>query len=309
GQLDAYLATLAKETPTKDWPRNDTPETVAEEKLPLPEVAQNPTLPPAPKVRPTKPATDATKTEDKPVIESHPMPQPELEALAPDPEPEPDIAPAPAPPSHTAWNTLLQKHVDNSGNVNYAAFKKDLGQLDAYLATLAKETPTKDWPRNATLAYWINAYNAFTIKRILRDYPIKSIMDLDGGKPWDVKWIELGGSTYSLNQIEHEIIRPRFNEPRIHFAVNCAAASCPPLPNRAFTAENLNSLLQKSTRSFINNPRYNQTKDGIKISKIFDWYGEDFGNLRSYLNKYLTEPLAAAEKIGFKEYDWALNAQ
>ncbi|MEL7159723.1 MAG: DUF547 domain-containing protein [Bacteroidota bacterium] len=300
--------------------RNNSPEIVAEEKLPLPEVAKEPVpAPPVPKVRPAKPAPDATVTEDKPVIESRPMPQPEMETLAPDPEPRTDPAPAAAPPTpsvaitrsvnHSPWNDLLQKHVNHQGNVNYAAFKKEEAKLDAYLATLAKEIPTKDWPSKAALAYWINAYNAFTIKRILNDYPLKSIMDLDGGKPWDVKWIELAGKTYSLNQIEHEIIRPRFQEPRIHFAVNCAAASCPPLPNEAFTADNLNALLQKNTRSFIRNARYNQTEGAIKISKIFDWYGEDFGNLRNYLNKYLAEPLPVGEKIGFKEYDWALNEQ
>ncbi len=160
------------------------------------------------------------------------------------------------------------------------------------------------------MAFWINAYNANTIKLILKKYPVKSITDLDGGKPWDVKWIKIGSKTYSLNNIEHDIIRPRYKDARIHFAVNCAAASCPPLPNKAFTAANLNSLLESRTRSFVRNSKYNTINDdAVKVSKIFDWYGEDFGDLREYLNKYAATEIPEGTEIGFAEYDWALNKQ
>jgi len=274
-----------------------------------------------------KPAKDATVTRDKPVVKPAPPapaatpakpattapPAPTAPATAPAPAIVPIEAPTtpakPSAPSHTDWNSLLQKHVTSSGKVNYAGFKKDEAILDAYLAKLAESIPQSDWGRKTSLAYWINTYNAFTVKRILKDYPLKSITDLDGGDPWKVKWITLDGKKYSLNNIEHDIIRPRYKEPRIHFAVNCAATSCPPIPNQAFTPANLNAMLESNTRRFINNPAYNQTGGDIKVSKIFDWYGEDFGDLRTYLNKYLKEPIAEGTEIGFKEYDWMLNKQ
>ncbi|OAV45017.1 hypothetical protein A3850_011190 [Lewinella sp. 4G2] len=215
----------------------------------------------------------------------------------------------PASPSHQPWNTLLQRYVDDAGNVDYAGFKSSESELDAYLATLQETAPKGTWGRRASLAYWINAYNAFTIKRILRDYPVASITDLDGGDPWKVKWIEIEGETYSLNNIEHDIIRPRFKDARIHFAVNCAAKSCPPLPNKAFMAANVESLLTERTRAFVRNPAYNTIGDEVAVSKIFDWYGEDFGDLRTYLNKYLPTPIPADVEIGFRDYDWALNKQ
>ena len=222
----------------------------------------------------------------------------------------PTAPPAPAKPDHAAFNGLLGKHVNSRGDVNYAAFKKDEAKLDAYIAELSQNSPGSDWSRKESMAFWINAYNANTIKLILKNYPLKSITNLHGGKPWDMKWIKIDGKTYSLNNIEHDIIRPRYKDARIHFAVNCAAASCPPLPNKAFTPANLNSLLESRTRSFIRNAKYNTIADGqVEVSKIFDWYGEDFGDLRVYLNKYTSTEIAEGTEIGFVEYDWALNKQ
>ena len=135
-------------------------------------------------------------------------------------------------------------------------------------------------------------------------------MDLDGGKTWDVKWIDIGDKKYSLNQIEHEIIRPQFNDARIHFAVNCAAKSCPPLYNRAYTETNVNDYLEKRTKLFINDRNFNQIVPmGAKVSKIFEWYKEDFGDLRDYINKYSKTKLNRAAQIDFKEYDWSLNGK
>ena len=268
----------------------DTPMTVVEQrKEPAPEKQSNPAPPPPP---PAPAAAPATASEE----------------ITPPASPQPTEA-APTPPDHTPWNRLLQDHVANNGDVDYDAFKTNEAQLDEYLAALKNAPPGNDWPRDERLAYWINAYNAFTVKRILNDYPLTSITDLDGGDPWKIEWIEIGGQTYSLNNIEHDIIRPQFNEPRIHFAVNCAAASCPPLPNKAFTADNLESMLESNTRAFIRNPTYNLTSGDVKVSKIFDWYGEDFGNLKNYLNDYLATPIPEDQEIGFKEYDWALNKQ
>lgn len=279
---------------------------------------------PAPKA--TKPGATTASTSPAPSAPAPaPAPAPKKEtapvappaALAPTATPAveaPTTAPtppaAPAKPDHAAFNALLGKHVNSRGDVNYGALKKDEAKLDAYIAELSKNSPASGWSRNESMAFWINAYNANTLKLILKNYPLKSITDLNGGKPWDVKWISIGGKTYSLNNIEHDIIRPRYKDARIHFAVNCAAASCPPLPNKAFTAGNLNSLLESRTKSFIRNANYNKlAADAVEVSKIFDWYGEDFGDLRGFLNKYAAAEIPEETTIGFKAYDWSLNKQ
>ena len=195
--------------------------------------------------------------------------------------------------SHKDFDAILKKYVSASGVVNYSGLKNDRANLNAYMEALAKETPQSSWSKNEKLAYWINAYNAFTLDLILDNHPLKSITDLDGGSPWKVKRITLAGKKYSLDQIENQIIRPQFKEPRIHFAVNCAAKSCPTLLNAAFLPETLNSQLEKQTKKFVNNAAFNQISgSSAKVSKIFEWYGEDFGDLKSYLNKY------SSQKIG-----------
>ena len=211
-------------------------------------------------------------------------------------------------PDHKVFDALLSAHVSASGQVDYKALKGKMLKLDAYLLDLQTNAPQTSWSEDEELAYWINTYNAFTIKLILKNYPIKSITDLHGGKPWDVKWIEIDGQNYSLNNIENDIIRPKFNEPRIHFAVNCAAQSCPPLANQAFTADNLDGLLDKQTKAFINNSKYNQlSKKEITVSKIFDWYGKDFGNVATFVSRYASVEVSPAATVNFSEYDWSLN--
>lgn len=215
---------------------------------------------------------------------------------------------SPPPPSHKNWDGLLQKHVSSAGTVNYKGLLADKAKLQAYLDELAANPAGKSWTRNEKLAYWINAYNAFTVKLILDHYPVSSITKIHGGKPWDVQWIKLGDNTYSLNNIENDIIRPQFKEPRIHFAVNCAARSCPPLLNRAWTADNLNRYLDQQARSFINNPKYNEIgPETVEISKIFEWYAADFGNIIDFLNKYSETQIQEDAKVSYKEYDWGLN--
>lgn len=214
----------------------------------------------------------------------------------------------PAPPSHAAWDALLKKHVGADGKVNYKGIKADKAKLEGYLKELSAQAPSDSWSRNEQLAYWINAYNAFTIKLIIDKYPVASIRDLHQGNPWDVKWIKLGDKTYSLNNIENDIIRPTFKEPRIHFAVNCAAKSCPPLLNRAWTADALETLLEQQAKAFINNPAFNKVESGkAQVSKIFEWYATDFGNLADYLNRYAKTKLKKGAPIQYLEYNWALN--
>lgn len=216
----------------------------------------------------------------------------------------------PLPPlfSHDAWNALTQKHISPTGKVNYKGFKTDKAALDDYLKSLADNPIQNNWSRAKKMAYWINAYNAFTIQLIVDNYPIKRITDLDGGKVWDRKWIELGGQTYSLNNIEHDILRPQFKDARIHFAVNCAAKSCPPIWNHAWTEQNVENQLTKATKAFINNTTYNRLDEkAVSLSKIFEWYAVDFGNITQYLNKYASITIKENAKVNYQNYIWALN--
>lgn len=214
------------------------------------------------------------------------------------------------PVSHAIFDSLLQKHVTPEGAVNYKGFIQDSTQFNEYLTLLKNNHPNKkNWSKDEQLAYWINAYNAFTIKLIVDNYPVKSITNLEGGKPWDKKWIKLGSKTYSLNNIEHDILRPQFKDARIHFAVNCAAKSCPPVWNKAWTEKNLNGQLERSAKAFINNTKYNSVGGSeANISKIFEWYAVDFGDdIITYLNKYANSKVTAGTAVKYKEYNWALN--
>ena len=163
---------------------------------------------------------------------------------------------------------------------------------------------------------WLNAYNAFTVKLIVDNYPVNSIKDIKNGIPfvntvWDIKFIRIEGATYDLNNIEHGIIRARFEEPRIHFAVNCASKSCPKLANRAFVSNKLDEQLTDAAKSFLRQSDENQiAKNHLKLSKIFSWYGGDFkkeGSLIDYLNKYSEITIDDNAKIDFLDYDWSLN--
>ncbi len=212
------------------------------------------------------------------------------------------------PPSHEIWDQLLRQYVSDVGKVNYAGFKKDKPRLEAYLDILRKNPPLENWKRTEKIAYWINAYNAFTVKLVLDNYPLTSMMELDKGKTWDVKRIAISRKTYSLNDIEHSILRFQFKDARIHFALNCAAKSCPPLRNRAWTATHLDSDLDAQARKFINNAAFNSiSARRVEVSKIFEWYAGDFANLITFLNRYSKVKIAANAKIQFREYDWKLN--
>ena len=204
---------------------------------------------------------------------------------------------------------LLREFVNANGDVNYAGLKKDQGRLDKIFTTLTANGPEATWSREEALAYWINLYNVATLKLIIDNYPTSSITKLEGGKPWDKKWIKVGERTLSLNNVENDIIRPEFKEPRIHFAVNCAAASCPPLLNQAFDPAKLDAQLEKQTRTFLNNKSYNSISSSkLKLSKIFDWYKVDFGDLKKYVSDYVDVNISKAS-VSFEEYDWALNKQ
>ncbi len=213
--------------------------------------------------------------------------------------------------SHDSWDQLLRKYVSSTGKVNYKGFKADKATLQDYLDQLSTHPPQSSWSRNERLAYWINVYNAFTVKLIVDNYPTSSITKLEGGKPWNKRWIPIGEKTYTLDEVENSIIRPRFKEARIHFAVNCASVSCPELLNRAFTASKLTQQLESQTRAYINNPKHNSiSASAPQVSQLFEWYAVDFeqkGTLIDFLNVYSSTLIQANASIGFKPYNWDLN--
>jgi hypothetical protein len=210
--------------------------------------------------------------------------------------------------NHQLLDSLLQKHVSDQGKVNFKGLKADKAALDAYCQLLSDNPVQETWTRAEKMAFWINAYNAFTLKLIVDNYPTKSILNFDGGKTWDVRRIKIGDKKYSLNNIENDILRPQFKDPRIHFAVNCAAKSCPPIWNHAYTAENLETTLETRTRAFVNDKKYNTlSSTRAQVSKIFDWYGADFGDVKKFLNQYSETKLKSSATLIFSEYNWDLN--
>ena len=221
------------------------------------------------------------------------------------------------PISHEIWNNLTQKHVSESGQVNYMGFLEDSITLNSYLDLLSQNHPNKkNWSRDQQLAYWINAYNAFTVKLIVDNYPVKSIKDIKKGIPfvnsvWDIKFIKIENATYDLNNIEHGIVRKQFDDPRIHVALNCASVSCPKLRNEAFTSEQLEKQLDNQMKYFINNPMKNKiTSNELQLSKIMKWYKGDFTkkeNLIDLLNRYSDVQIGTNVKISYLDYDWNLN--
>ncbi|MDQ6757793.1 MAG: DUF547 domain-containing protein [Bacteroidota bacterium] len=224
------------------------------------------------------------------------------------------------PPSHVQWDKLLKKNVNNVGLVNYKEFQKDRTELDAYLKTLSDNAPQTGWSENEQKAYWINAYNAFTISLILQHYPVKSIKDIGAAiqipfvnTPWDIKFISIAGKKYDLNNIEHGMLRKKFNDPRIHFAINCASYSCPALRNEAYTADRLDRQLDDAARNFLNDQMKNRiSPDKAGLSKIFSWYKGDFtknGSLADFINKYSQTKINANTKINYLDYNWSLNEQ
>lgn len=222
---------------------------------------------------------------------------------------------------HSSFNSLLKKHVDSEGWVDYDGFMKDKKQLTAYLDLLKKNPPNENtWSDHEQLAYWINAYNAFTLDLVLQHYPIESIKDIGSkiqipfvNSPWDIKFIEINGEKYDLNNIEHGIIRKKFDEPRIHFAVNCASYSCPLLRNEAYMASKLDEQLDDQTRRFINDPKRNIiTTKKAQVSKLFSWYTGDFtknSSLKEFIAQYSSEEVTNSTKISYLDYQWQLNSQ
>ena len=214
-------------------------------------------------------------------------------------------------PDHALWTAELRKYVTPEGDVDYSTWKKNQGPLDTYLAQISIAQPVSNWSKNVQLSYWINLYNAYTVKLILDHYPLRSIKDINNGNPWDLAWIHIGAKTYTLKQIENDIIRPQFRDPRIHFALNFGARSCPPLLTEAFDPVRLEAQLTGCTQSFIQNPLFNQTtQPTVQLSSIFDWYMADFGpDFFTFLNSYTSSPINAGTQIEYLAFDWSINGK
>ena len=212
---------------------------------------------------------------------------------------------------------LLERHV-HQGVVDYRGLKQEEPLLDRYLDILAAVDPDRLAP-DERFAFYVNAYNAWTLKLILNHYPgISSIKEAGRlwQSPWKKKLARIDGGMLTLDEIEHDILRTQFKDPRVHFAVNCASKGCPPLYSIPFNGQDLDRQLDHVTRSFINDPaRYRLEDDVLFVSRIFKWFGEDFnddiiGFFQTYAAgdlKTVLEAKARDLKVKFLDYDWSLN--
>jgi hypothetical protein len=209
---------------------------------------------------------------------------------------------------HDQWDYLLKKYVDEHGSVNYKKWSKNKVSLNNYIKLLEQRPPEPYWDHNDSLAYFINAYNAITVKLILDNYPLESIRDLK--KPWDNTSLNLLSEKLTLNDIEHKILR-KMKDPRIHFAINCASESCPNLLNEAYLASKVQNQLEEVTYSFINDFSKNSfSENELILSRIFLWFSKDFGSKKervAFVKKYANEKFSENAKIKYSEYSWKLN--
>lgn len=230
---------------------------------------------------------------------------------------------------HSAWDKLLKTYVvagaDGINRVDYARFKSEgHAALKRYVAALEK-TDVSGLDRPEQFAFWANLYNAKTVDVVLDKYPVKSIKDISlggglltlvTGGPWKAKIMKVGGEPLSLDDIEHEILRPLFKDPRVHYAVNCASLGCPNLGTMAFTGAGLGDQLDAAARAFANHRRGIEVIDGkVKASSIYNWFQKDFGgtdqgvleHVRSFATAELKAGLAGINSISSYDYDWSIN--
>ena len=225
-------------------------------------------------------------------------------------------------PDHSTYDRLLNEYVEG-GYFDYEAFVRDednLRNLKQYLDAMSTVDP-RELSADQELAYWMNLYNASTIELVLRNYPLESIRDLDGwfGTIFSKEFIEVGDRTMSLDNVEHDTIRERFDEPRIHFALVCAARSCPPLRDEAYVGERLDEQLEEQTETFLESDKNRFTvRNGTlraELSMILSWYAEDFGGedgVMEFIGKYLPDRKRkliqeGSYSVDYISYDWDLN--
>jgi hypothetical protein len=218
---------------------------------------------------------------------------------------------------YSLYADLLKKYVQGEA-VDYAGLKGERAKLDRFLTQMAQAEPER-LGRAEQMAFYINAYNAWTLWLILTKYPeLKSIKDLGGllSGPWSQKIVRLKHGVLTLDEVEHDILRPRFKDPRVHFAVNCASKGCPPLWPEPFTGARLDEQLDQATAAVINDPRRAKLENGVLyLNKVMDWYAGDFPRDQvSFVKKYARgelkrrlEALGDKVRVDYLDYDWSLN--
>jgi len=231
------------------------------------------------------------------------------------PRPIPSGDPKEALARHDQYGELLGRYV-RKGGVDYVSWVADQGDARAlgnYVDELSALNPS-DWPREDGMAYWINLYNAVTVHLVLENYPLESIKDIGGflrKSPWKRHLVTVGERKLSLNDIENEIIRPTFQDPRIHFALNCASIGCPVLQPRPFLPSSLDDDLDSACDVAINGERWVRvTPKGVQLTKIFDWYKDDFTEIGviAFINRYrVGNEIDPNARISYQDYDWSLN--
>ncbi len=226
---------------------------------------------------------------------------------------------------HAPWDRFIERYrrmgPEGVARIDYGAAKGEAQALDAYIQRLAG-LEISSYPRDVQLAYWLNLYNALTVDVVLDHYPVDSIRDIDissgwfSDGPWDAERVEIEGEAVTLNDIEHRILRPIWQDPRIHYAVNCASIGCPDLQPEAFTADNAERLLERGANRYINHPRGAAIVDGeLVVSSIYEWFQADFAgteagvieHLREYAQDDLAAELEGRTGYGDHRYDWSLN--
>ncbi len=227
---------------------------------------------------------------------------------------------------HTPWDNLLSRHVRTSDQgvnlVDYHGFSTGDRTMLADYITILSGVPISQFNRDQQLAYWVNLYNALTVRVVLDHYPVESIRDIDispglfATGPWDKKLISIEGENLTLNDIEHRIMRPIWRDPRIHYVVNCASIGCPNLRDRAYSGTEIDTALDRAATAYVNDPRGVSVVDGkVSVSKIYDWFIEDFGgsegmvlrHLQRYAAPELAARLEAIGKLSDVHYDWSIN--
>lgn len=218
----------------------------------------------------------------------------------------------PSNPPDRELDQVLKQYVED-GTVDYQGLKANPQRLGNYLAQAGevKESEFNARTKDEQLAFLINLYNAATLQLILDHYPLESIKKIGNlfKGPWDQPVVSLFGDRITLNTLEHEIIRKRYPDPRVHMALVCAAKGCPPLRSEAYTADRLNEQLDDQSRIYLASPAglvLDQSKGEARISSIFKWYGEDFPSVRAFVEKYSEQSLDGL-KIKYVDYDWFLN--
>lgn len=216
---------------------------------------------------------------------------------------------------HSSFDELLKKYVDDKGFVDYKGMQSDQSQLKSYLEYLGKNAPDENWETGEQFAYYINLYNAATLDLIMDNNMPGSIKDIDGplGQVWLKDFINVNDKQYSLADIEKSVLQ-KMGDPRIHFAINCASYSCPKLMNGAYTGKNVDQMMTRAAKEFINSNK-NDLSDpnNPKLSSIFSFYPKDFkaksGTIIDYINQYATKKINPGATITYKDYDWSLNKQ